>query len=122
MRPRRRLTVLTLLGPATANACGGGPDTVGIAILVALFVLMAPAFLIPLAGILALRPTRPNTYARLFAIYGCVGVGAAVSDVLTQPPEYVTVALIMLCAAFLLAPSIHYLLVSTRFLNRDRKT
>lgn len=110
MIARFRLTILALFFPAAASACGGGgPDYVGIAILIALFILMAAAFLLPLAGILALMPRKPTTFIGLFSLYCIVAVAAAMSAILVQPSDSVTVILILLCAMLVAAPSVHYL-------------
>lgn len=116
MTTRSRLTALALFFPGAASACGGGggPDYVGIALLIALFILMASAFLLPLAGILALMPRKPATIVRLFSLYCTATVAMAMSAILVRPSDYVTVTLILLCAMLLVAPSVHYLVHTMR--------
>ena len=111
MKSRVCPVILTFLIPAAANACGGGgPDHVGIAILIALLIAMAAAFLLPLAGMLALEPKKPLVIVRIFLLYGAVTVAAVMSAVLMQPSDTVTITLILLCAVLLVTPSMHYFL------------
>ena len=110
MKSRICLATVALFIPIVADACGGdGPDYIAIAFLIAICIAVVAAFLIPLAGMLALKPGKPVVIVRMVLVYGAVTVTAMLSAVLMQPSVSVTVFLLLLCAVLVVAPSGHYL-------------
>lgn len=115
MRGLKNGIVVGVLCPAAAEACGGGgTDVAGLLLVTALFLLMIPAFLIPLAGLFVVRPHSKRSYARIFFGYAVVGMGAAASSILFDLNPDEASLMILLCAILLVTPSVHYLLGAAR--------
>lgn len=103
-----------LLFPGAAYACGGGPDFAASLFLASLFLLMLPAYLMPLAGIFAIGAPARRTYATLFFGYAAVCVGAAASGILLDLTHDEASILTFLGTAMLAAPSMHYIVCAVR--------
>lgn len=100
-------TAITFL-PVCAKACGGGTDIVGLSVLIALIVLSLPAFIIPAAGILSLPPQSRGLFAAAFPAYAVILVTVVVLEIRLRPNDVITAINVLVCAAMLIAPSVHY--------------
>lgn len=114
----RRIFVLQILvlSPTSAFACcpEGEIDPVAFIVIVALCVLMAPAFLIPFAGILALRPELSTNRLAVFAAYMIFGITVVVAGLLWDLPSGPAILLLVLAVVAITAPSVYYFVVAYR--------
>lgn len=100
-------TAITFL-PVCANACGGGTDIVGLSVLVALTLLSVPAFIIPAAGILSLPLQFRGFFGAAFLAYAVILVAVVVLEIRLRPNDVITAINVLVFAAMLIAPSVHY--------------
>ncbi len=120
MTKRILLSLLALLAPGAAFACGGNnPDFLGFLMIAVLVFLILPAFLIPFAGIVSATGRVPKGTIVIFLIYA--GVAATIPFLLLEPSteDRIAISGFVACVACVVAPSLHYLVTAIRRRRRS---
>ncbi len=123
MSGRKNVLLILALSPGSALACGNGSalDPALFFLIVALSLIVVPAFLVPFAGLMALRPKLCETHSAAFLGYAIAGVMLVVTGIVWDLPTGPTISLLVFAVLAIIAPSVYYFWVAYRWADKWSK-
>lgn len=118
MAMSKRVSILSFLFlyPGSAVACsgGGGMGIVAFFVVLLISILLLPTFLIPVAGLLAIRPAATVNVAPALMGYAAFGLAAVMTGAHWEGQAGPAIALLLVAVTVVTTPSIYYFLVAYR--------